>query len=192
MARIFYEVVRSCQYEGVRRLARTASSRRRRAAAPIPAAAAALPFATMFERFTERARRVLFFARYEVSQLGGVSIETEHLLLGLVREGKGLTSQIFTRAGVALDAVRADIEQQAVFHEKIPTSADIPFSAAARRVLEAATEEANRLRHDYIGTEHLLLGLLRDDTTVACRLLNEHGLRLDAIREEASGKSDRG
>ncbi|HTM05501.1 MAG TPA: TIGR03435 family protein [Vicinamibacterales bacterium] len=137
----------------------------------------------MFERFTERARRVLFFARYECSQLGNPSIETEHLLLGLLREGKGVTSRLFTRAGLAVDELRQEIEQQTTTHEKIPTSAEIPFSPAAKRVLRAAEEEADRLLHHYIGTEHLLLGLLRDDTTVACRLLNTHGIQLEKVRE---------
>ena len=72
----------------------------------------ALHFAAMFERFTERARRVLFFARYEASQLGTPVIDSEHLLLGLLREGKGVTSRIFTRAGLAVDEFRQEIEQQ--------------------------------------------------------------------------------
>ena len=79
----------------------------------------------MFERYTERARRVLFFARYEASQLGSVSIETEHLLLGLIREGKGLTSRIFARSEVALDSVRKEIEGRTVLREKVSTSVDI-------------------------------------------------------------------
>ena len=144
----------------------------------------ALHFAAMFERFTERARRVLFFARYEASQLGTPVIDSEHLLLGLLREGKGVTSRIFTRAGLAVDEFRQEIEQQTTLHEKIPTSVEIPFSPAAKRALRATEEEADRLLHHYIGTEHLLLGLLRDDTTVACRLLNEHGIRPEKVREE--------
>ena len=83
----------------------------------------------MFERYTERARRVLFFARYEASQLGSISIETEHLLLGLIREGKGLTSRIFARSHLSLETIRKEIEGRTVFREKVSTSVEIPFSA---------------------------------------------------------------
>ncbi len=121
----------------------------------------------MFERYTERARRVLFFARYEASQLGSVSIETEHLLLGLIREGKGLTSRIFQRAQVSLDTIRKEVEGRSVFREKVSTSVDIPFSAETKRVLQHAQEEADRLLHNYIGTEHLLLGLLAEERSLA-------------------------
>jgi len=83
----------------------------------------------MFERYTERARRVLFFARYEASQLGSISIETEHLLLGLIREGKGLTSRIFARSHLSLESIRKEIEGRTVFREKVSTSVEMPFSA---------------------------------------------------------------
>ena len=99
----------------------------------------------MFERYTERARRVLFFARYEASQLGSVSIETEHLLLGLIREGKGLTSRIFARSHLSLETIRKEIEGRTVFREKVSTSVEIPFSAETKRVLQYAAEEADRL-----------------------------------------------
>ncbi len=89
----------------------------------------------MFERYTERARRVLFFARYEASQLGSISIETEHLLLGLIREGKGLTSRIFARSHLSLENIRKEIEGRTVFREKVSTSVEIPFSAETKRVL---------------------------------------------------------
>ena len=117
----------------------------------------------MFERYTERARRVLFFARYEASQLGSISIETEHLLLGLIREGKGLTSRIFARSHLSLENIRKEIEGRTVFREKVSTSVEIPFSAETKRVLQFAAEEADRLLHNYIGTEHLLLGILREE-----------------------------
>src|SRR5215211_7012118 len=117
----------------------------------------------MFERYTERARRVLFFARYEASQLGGLSIETEHLLLGLIREGKGLTSRIFARAHLSLENIRREVEGRSIFREKVSTSVEIPFSAEVKRALGYAAEEADRLRHNYVGTEHLLLGILREE-----------------------------
>jgi ATP-dependent Clp protease ATP-binding subunit ClpC len=138
----------------------------------------------MFERYTERARRVLFFARYEASQLGSVSIETEHLLLGLIREGKGLTSRIFARSHLSLENIRKEIEGRTVFREKVSTSVEIPFSAETKRVLQFAAEEADRLLHNYIGTEHLLLGILREERSVAASILMEKGMRLNTVRED--------
>jgi ATP-dependent Clp protease ATP-binding subunit ClpC len=138
----------------------------------------------MFERYTERARRVLFFARYEASQLGSISIETEHLLLGLIREGKGLTSRIFARSHLSLEAIRKEIEGRTVFREKVSTSVEIPFSAETKRVLQFAAEEADRLLHNYIGTEHLLLGILREERSVAATILMEKGMRLNTVRED--------
>src|SRR5262245_48910779 len=125
----------------------------------------------MFERYTERARRVLFFARYEASQLGSISIETEHLLLGLIREGKGLTSRIFARSNLSLDNSRKDNEGRKVCPEQASTSVELPFSAETKRVLQFAAEEADRLPHTYSGTEHLLLGILREERSVAATIL---------------------
>ena len=138
----------------------------------------------MFERYTERARRVLFFARYEASQLGSISIETEHLLLGLIREGKGLTSRIFARSHLSLESIRKEIEGRTVFREKVSTSVEIPFSTETKRVLQHAAEEADRLLHNYIGTEHLLLGILREERSVASSILSEKGMRLTGVRED--------
>ena len=138
----------------------------------------------MFERYTERARRVLFFARYEASQLGSISIETEHLLLGLIREGKGLTSRIFARSHLSLENIRKEIEGRTVFREKVSTSVEIPFSTETKRVLQHAAEEADRLLHNYIGTEHLLLGILREERSVAASILSEKGMRLNTVRED--------
>jgi ATP-dependent Clp protease ATP-binding subunit ClpC len=138
----------------------------------------------MFERYTERARRVLFFARYEATQLGSSLIETEHLLLGLIREGKGLTSRIFARSHLSLESIRKEIEGRTVFKEKVSTSVEIPFSPETKRVLQFAAEEADRLLHTYIGTEHLLLGLLREERSVAASILYEKGMRLASVRED--------
>ena len=137
----------------------------------------------MFERYTERARRVLFFARYEASQLGSISIETEHLLLGLIREGKGLTSRIFARSNLSLEHIRKQIESRTVFREKVSTSVEIPFSGESKRLLQFAAEEADRLLHNYVGTEHLLLGILREERSVAAKILIEKGMRLNSVRE---------
>jgi ATP-dependent Clp protease ATP-binding subunit ClpC len=138
----------------------------------------------MFERYTERARRVLFFARYEATQLGSTSIETEHLLLGLIREGKGLTSRIFARSSLSLESIRKEIEGRTVFREKVSTSVDIPFSLETKNVLKYAAEEADRLLHTYIGTEHLLLGILREERSVAATILYEKGMRLASVRDD--------
>jgi ATP-dependent Clp protease ATP-binding subunit ClpC len=138
----------------------------------------------MFERYTERARRVLFFARYEANQLGSSLIEPEHLLLGLIREGKGLTSRLFARAHVSLDGIRREIEGRSVAREGVATSVEIPFSAETKRALQFAAEEADRLLHNYIGTEHLLLGLLREDRSIAASILTERGIRLEALRDD--------
>ena len=138
----------------------------------------------MFERYTERARRVLFFARFEASQLGGLSIETEHLLLGLIREGMGLTSRIFARSHLSLENIRSEIEGRTVFRETVSTSVEIPFSAEVKRALGHTAEEADRLLHQYIGTEHLLLGLLREERSVAATVLKEKGMRLETVRSD--------
>jgi ATP-dependent Clp protease ATP-binding subunit ClpC len=138
----------------------------------------------MFERYTERARRVIFFARYEASQLGSNSIETEHLLLGLIREGKGLTSRIFSKSHLSMDSIRKEIEGRALFRDKVSTSVDIPLSLESKRVLGYASEEAERMLHNYIGTEHILLGLMREEKSVAAGILADKGMRLAAVRED--------
>jgi uncharacterized protein (TIGR03435 family) len=138
----------------------------------------------MFERVSERARRVLFFARDEASQLGSLSIDTEHLLLGLIREPTGLTSRLFTAAGMRADDIRDEVLRRVPARSKRSTSAEIPFSAAAKRVLEQAAQEADRLLHDHVGTQHLLLGLLSERGSVAADVLSSRGLRLDRVREQ--------
>src|ERR1700744_1979010 len=137
----------------------------------------------MFERYTEKARRVIFFARYEASQFGSPSIETEHLLLGLLREDKALTNR-FLRSHASVESIRKQIEQHTTVREKVSTSVDLPLSNECKRVLAYAAEEAERLSHKHIGTEHLLLGLLREEKCFAAEILHERGLRLSAIREE--------
>jgi uncharacterized protein (TIGR03435 family) len=137
----------------------------------------------LFERFTERARRVLFFAREEASELGSIRIDTEHLLLGLIRGGKGLTNRLFADAGIALDDIRQEVLRRVPARSETSTSPEIRFSAAAQRVLQHSAEEADRLLHDYLGTEHLLLGLLSEEGSVAADVLTSRGLRLDRVRE---------
>ena len=136
----------------------------------------------MFERYTESARRALFFARYEVSQQGAISIEPEHLLLGLTRAGTPLVTPILALSQISPDDLRSEIEQRSTARERIPTSVEIPFSSETKQVLLFAAEEADRLGHSYIGTEHLLLGLLREGASVAASILTQHGLRLNEVR----------
>ena len=137
----------------------------------------------MFERYTERARRVIFFARYEASQFGSTTIETEHLLLGLIREDKNLTNR-FLRNQSSIESIRKEIEGRTTIREKVSTSIDLPLSNECKRILAYAAEEAERLNHRHIGTEHLLLGILREEKCVAGEILHERGLRLNAIRDE--------
>ena len=111
----------------------------------------------MFERYTEKARRVIFFARYEASQFGSPYIETEHLLLGLLREDKALTNR-FLRSHASVESIRKQIEGHTTIREKVSTSVDLPLSNECKRVLAYAAEEAERLSHKHIGTEHLLFG----------------------------------
>jgi len=142
----------------------------------------------MFEKYTEKARRVIFFARYEASQFGSPYIETEHLLLGLLREDKALTNR-FLRGHAQVEAIRKQIEDHTVMREKVSTSVDLPLSNEGKRVLAYAAEEAARLSHQHIGTEHLLLGLLREENSFAAQLLKERGIMLSQIREELSAKA---
>ncbi|MBM3790880.1 MAG: ATP-dependent Clp protease ATP-binding subunit, partial [Acidobacteria bacterium] len=147
----------------------------------------------MFERYTEKARRVIFFARYEASQFGSPYIETEHLLLGLIREDKNLTNRFFPKANTSIESIRKEIEGRAISREKVSTSVDLPFSDETKRALNSASEEAERLSHKHIGTEHMLLGLLREEKSVAAEILRERGLRLSTVREELNrGSFDRG
>lgn len=137
-----------------------------------------------FERYTKRARRVLFWARYEASHIGGLAIETEHLLLGLVRDRKGLTRDVFERSHVSRTMVRQEIEARVPMRERVSTSVDLPFSTETGRVLRFAADEAERLRHRHLGPEHLLLGILRETGCLAATLLTEKGVQLDTVRGE--------
>src|ERR1700683_3691159 len=142
----------------------------------------------MFERYTEKARRVIFFARYEASQFGSPCIETEHLLLGLLREDKALANR-FLRSHAAIESIRKQIEAHTTIREKVSTSVDLPLSHECKRVLAYGAEEAERLNHKHIGTEHLLLGLLREEKCFAADILHERGLRLSQVREEIARSS---
>jgi len=137
----------------------------------------------MFERYTEDARRILFFARYEASRLGSITIAPEHLLLGILKEGKNCAAgAVLAASGVSLDELRKKIEGNVLFHEKISTSVEIPFDAECKRVLQYAAQESDDLGHSHIGSEHLLLALLREENAPIAQLLTGQGLHIGALR----------
>ena len=136
----------------------------------------------MFERFTEKAKRSIFFARYEASQYGSPYIETEHVLLGLLRENRDLTRAVLP-SKTSIDAIRKQIDEHSPRREKTSTSVDLPLSNESKRVLSYAAAEAESLQSKHIGSEHLLLGLLREKAAFAAQLLNSQGLSLDRTRE---------
>src|ERR1700736_6755893 len=139
--------------------------------------------ANVFERYTEKARRVIFFARYEASQYGSPYIETEHLLLGLMREDKALANRFLRQQG-SIESIRKEIEARITIRERISTSVEVPLSAECKRILNMAGEEAERLGVKHVGTEHLLLGILREEKCFGAEILQERGLRLSTLREE--------
>ncbi len=146
----------------------------------------------MFDRFTLQALQVLFYARSEVTQLGSSAVDPEHILLGLLDEGTGLGSRILARTGDALDNFRSDIVRRLARREKVPESDEIPFSTSCERALKYAAEEADRLLHSNVGTEHLLLGLLREERSVAAEVLTARGLRIEAVRDAIVESLSRG
>jgi ATP-dependent Clp protease ATP-binding subunit ClpC len=135
----------------------------------------------MFERYTEKARRVIFFARYEASQYGAHAIEPEHILLGLLREDKLLVQRLFTTPYTTPLAIRKEIEAATPTLAKVSASVDLPLSSACKSVLSYAADESQRLEHRHIGTEHLLLGILREGQSLAARVLAGHGITAEKI-----------
>jgi ATP-dependent Clp protease ATP-binding subunit ClpA len=138
----------------------------------------------MFERYTERARRVIFFARYEASSLASVSIDTEHLLLGLLRERAAMIEAIFERAGVTYQAVQKELENRALPSAPVSTAVDIPLSGYAKAALVRASEEATRMESANVDSAHLLLGLLGEPEGLAAQMLTARGMSLEEVREE--------
>src|SRR5690242_4029318 len=122
----------------------------------------------MFERYTEKARRVIFFARYEASLAGAEAIEPHHLLLGIAREDGPLLVRFFPNRNGSIESMRTHIQRQVADQERIPipTSVELPLAAESKRVLHYSHEESDRLGDRHIGTEHLLLGLVREDGSV--------------------------
>ena len=139
----------------------------------------------MFERYTERSRRVIIFARYEALQYGSPVIAPEHLLLGLVREDKSISARFFPfRPSLMPDKIRAEIEERTAVRDRIPQSTELHLSQATKKVLFYANEESRSLQSRGIGPEHILLGLLREESSVAAEILFTNGVRPQEIREE--------
>ena len=139
----------------------------------------------MFERFTERARKVIILAREEAIRLGHNFVGTEHLLLGLIREGDGLAVAILKKLNVNVAAVKAEIEKIVAVGTEFSPAGEIPFTPQAKKVLEYAISEARSLGHNYLGTEHLLLGLIREGEGIASLVLRDFGVSVAAAKAQA-------
>ena len=137
----------------------------------------------MWQRFTERARKVVFYAQEEAGRLGENYVSTEHLLLGLVRENDSVAARILDRIGVSLGRIRSEIERQ-VARGDGRLGQDMQLTPRAKRVIDLAYDEARQLNNNYIGTEHLLLGLIREGEGLAGRVLSKLGVDLDRTRRE--------
>ena len=141
----------------------------------------------MFERYTERSRRVIFFARYEALQYGSQTIAPEHILLGLMREDKTLSARFFPfRHAITVDTIRRDVEERIAARRRIPQSSELHLSSATKQILFYAAEESRQLKNRHIGPEHLLLGIVREEKSIAAEIVFGYGLRLQAVRDEMS------
>ncbi|HAH22004.1 MAG: hypothetical protein A2Y00_07955 [Omnitrophica WOR_2 bacterium GWF2_43_52] len=138
----------------------------------------------MFNRFTERARKVIILAKEEARRFNHDYIGTEHILLGLIREGEGVAAAVLEKMGVDLQTIRLEVEKVVQPGPTTQILGDIPFTPRAKKALELAAEEARALGHNYIGTEHILLGIIREGESVASQVLLNLGLDLDRVRNE--------
>lgn len=138
----------------------------------------------MQDKFTERVRKVMYLAREEAARLHHDYIGTEHLLLGILREGEGIAATVLNNLGLDLDAIRQAVESMVSASGGTMTIGEIPFTPRAKRVLELSVDEARQLGHNYVGTEHLLLGLIREGEGVAARVLLELGVDRKKVRDE--------
>src|SRR5213082_2912418 len=137
----------------------------------------------MFERFTDRARRVVVLAQEEARMLNHNYIGTEHILLGLIHEGEGVAAKALESLGISLEGVRQQVEEIIGQGQQAP-SGHIPFTPRAKKVLELSLREALQLGHNYIGTEHILLGLIREGEGVAAQVLVKLGADLNRVRQQ--------
>ena len=138
---------------------------------------------SLFERFTDRARRVVVLAQEEARLLNHNYIGTEHILLGLIHEGEGVAAKALESLGISLEAVRSQVEEIIGQGGSSP-SGHIPFTPRAKKVLELSLREALQLGHNYIGTEHILLGLIREGEGVAAQVLVKLGADLSRVRQQ--------
>ncbi len=137
----------------------------------------------MFERFTDRARRVVVLAQEEARMLNHNYIGTEHVLLGLIHEGEGVAARSLESLGISLEAVRSQVEEIIGQGQAAPVG-HIPFTPRAKKMLELSLREARQLGHNYIGTEHILLGLIREGEGVAAQVLQKLGADLNGVRQQ--------
>src|SRR5881409_1210271 len=138
----------------------------------------------MFERFTDRARKVMALANQEAQRFNHEYIGTEHILLGLVKEGSGVAANVLKNLDVDLRKIRLEVEKLVQSSPEVGTPGKLPQTPRAKKVIEYSIEEARNLDHNYVGTEHLLLGLLREQEGVAAQVLINLGLKLEDVREE--------
>src|SRR5262245_35688268 len=155
----------------------------------------------MYERFTDRARKVMQLANQEAQRFNHEYIGTEHILLGLVKEGSGVAANVLKNLDVDLRKIRLEVEKLVQSGPEMVTMGKLPQTPRAKKVIEYSMEEARNLNHNYVGTEHILLGLLREQEGVAAQVLMNLGLKLEEVREEVlnllghgieGGETDRG
>jgi ATP-dependent Clp protease ATP-binding subunit ClpA len=144
----------------------------------------------MWQRFTERARKVVFYAQEEAGRLGDNYVSTEHLLLGMIRENDSVAARILDRLGISLESIRSEVSR-AVTRGDGRLGQDMQLTPRAKRVIDLAYDEARLLANNYIGTEHLLLGLIREGEGLAARVLAKLGVELDRTRAEVSSVQER-
>ena len=140
----------------------------------------------MYERFTDRARKVMQLANQEAQRFNHEYIGTEHVLLGLVKEGSGVAANVLKNLDVDLRKIRLEVEKLVQSGPEMVTMGKLPQTPRAKKVIEYSMEEARNLNHNYVGTEHILLGLLREQEGVAAQVLMNLGLKLEEVREAVS------
>jgi len=138
----------------------------------------------MFKKFTERARRVIILAREEAERCQHEYLGTEHILLGIIKDGGGIAILVLQRLGVDIKHLKPEIERNLPLSSNTLVVGDIPFTSRAKKVLEYAVEEARAMGHSYIGTEHILIGLIKEKDGVAYRILSSFGLQYSDIKEQ--------
>src|SRR5499426_2064083 len=138
----------------------------------------------MFDRFTDRAKKVMNLARQEAQRFNHEYLGTEHILLGLVQEGSGVAANVLKNMAIDLNKIRSEVEKIVKTGPSMVTMGQLPFTPRAKKVLELSMEEASNLGHNYIGTEHLLLGLIKENEGIAAQVLMNLGVKLEDVREE--------